>query len=80
MRFRDVLLWQPYYIPESPAIMTPVLEPPFTAPSVPPLLGTPLNRRTPGEVANLLKGRFRPAPSGDKKPQGNEVGHNLPHL
>jgi hypothetical protein len=69
VRFRDVLLWQPDYIPESPATMTPWLAPPFAAPSVPPLLGTPLNRRTPCEVAYLLKARFRPAPSGGKKPK-----------
>ena len=43
MRLRDVLLWQPYYVPENPATVTPWLEPPFAAPSVPPLLGTPLN-------------------------------------
>jgi hypothetical protein len=36
MRLRDVLLWQPYYIPDSPVTGTPWLEPPFAAPSVPP--------------------------------------------
>ncbi len=69
MRLRDVLLWQPDYIPESPDTVTPWLEPPFAAPSVPPLLGTPLNRHTPGEVADLLKARFCPAPGGGKKPK-----------
>jgi hypothetical protein len=49
--------------------VTPWLEPPFAAPSVPPLLGTPLNRRTPSEAAYLLKTRFRPAPGGGKKPK-----------
>jgi hypothetical protein len=66
MRLRDVFLWQPDYIPESPVTMTPWLEPPFAAPSIPPLWSAPLNRRTPGEVANLLKARF---PAG-KKPKG----------
>ncbi len=64
MRLRDVLLWQPNYIPKSPITVTPWLESPFAAPYVPPLLGTPLNRRTPCEVAYLLNARFRPAPSG----------------
>ncbi len=66
MRLRDVLLWQPDYIPEIPVTMMPWLELPVAAPSVPPLLGIPLNQRTPSEVEDLLKLRFRPAPSGGK--------------
>jgi hypothetical protein len=53
----------------NPVTMTPRLELPFPTSSVPPLLGTPLNRRTPREVADLLKARFRSAPSGGKKPK-----------
>lgn len=69
MKLRDVLLTQPDYSPESPVTTSPWLEPPFAAPSIPPTLGTPLNQRTPGEIADLLKARFRPAPSGAKKPK-----------
>ncbi len=69
MRLRDVLLWQLDYIPESPDTTMPWLEPPFAAPSDPPVLGNPLNRRTPSEVADLLKARFRLAPRGGKKPK-----------
>jgi hypothetical protein len=69
MRLRDVLLWQPDYILESPVTTMPWLEPPFAAPSVPPLLGISLNQRTPGEVADLLKDRFCPAPAGARSPK-----------
>jgi hypothetical protein len=68
MRLRDVFFWQPDHIPEKPTTML-LLEPPFAAPFVPSPLGTPLNRRTPGEVADLLKARFCPAPGGGKKPK-----------
>ena len=47
----------------------PRLDPPFAAPSSPPGLGTPLNQRTPGEVADFLKARFRHAHTWGKKPK-----------
>ena len=68
MRLKDVLLNQPDLTPENPVTNVPWLEPPFAAPSAPPGLGTPPHQRTPGEVAILLKARFRPTPIGGKKP------------
>ena len=65
----DVLLYQLDFIPERPLITLPWLEPPFAAPSAPHGLGTPLHHRTPREVADLLKARFRPTPVGGKKPK-----------
>ncbi len=69
MRLKDVLLCQPDFTPKNPVTILPWLEPPFSAPSVPPGLGTLPHRRTPGEVADLLKARFRPTPTGGKKPK-----------
>ena len=54
---------------KNPVTTLPWLEPPFSAPSAPPGLGTPPHQRTPGEVANLLQARFRPTPIGGKKPK-----------
>ncbi len=42
------------------------MRPPLSAP---PGLGTPLHRRTHGEIADLLKARIRPTPVGGKKPK-----------
>jgi len=69
MRLRDVLLYQPDFILESPVTTLPWLEPSFAAPSAPPGLGTPLHQRTFGELADLLKARSRPTPVGGKKPK-----------
>ena len=69
MCLTDVLLCQPDFIQESPVTTMPWLEPPFSAPSAPPGLGTPLHQRTPREVADLLKTRLRPTPVEGKKPK-----------
>ena len=69
MRLRDIFLCQLDFIPESPVTTLPWSEPLFAAPSAPPGMGTPPHQRTPGEVANLLKTRFRPTPVGGKKPK-----------
>jgi len=69
MRLRDVLLCQLDFILENPVTTMPWLEPPFAAPSAPHGLDTPLDQRTLGEVANLLKARFRPAPIAGTKPK-----------
>ncbi len=69
MRPGNVLLYHPDFILENPVTILPWLETPFAAPSAPPGLGTPFNQRTPGEVAYLLKARFRSAPTGVKKPK-----------
>jgi len=69
MRLRDVLLHQPDFTPETPVTNLPWLEPPFAAPSDQHTLGTPRDQRTPGEVADLLKVRFRPTLPAGKKPK-----------
>ncbi len=69
MRLKDVLLCQPDIILENPTTIMSELEPSFAAPSPPPGLGTPRNQRTPGEVADLLKARLRPAPIEGNKPK-----------
>ena len=67
MRLKDVLLCQPDFISENPVTTLPWLEPPFAAPSAPPGLDTPPSQHIRGEVANLLKARFRTASIGSKK-------------
>ena len=69
MRLRDVLLCQPDYLYDSPGPFSPWLEPPFAAPSVSPGLGAPSRQRSACEIAELLKARFRPPPTGGKKPR-----------
>ena len=67
MHLGDVLLCQPDFIPETSVTTLPWLEPPFAAPFAPTGLGNPSHQRTTGEVADLLKARFRPTPIGGKK-------------
>jgi hypothetical protein len=69
LRLTDVLLCQPDFISDNLGITPPWLEPPFAAPSIPSGPGAPPQHRTPGEVADLLKARFRPLPIGGKKPK-----------
>ncbi len=69
MHLRDVLLCQLDFVEESPVATLPWLEPPFAAPSVPKVLGTPRDQRTTEKVADFLKSSFRPAPSAGKKPK-----------
>ena len=61
------LLCQPIIVLEIPVTTVPWLEPPFTAPSATHGLDTPIDQRTPGEVADLLKARSRPALVAGKK-------------
>jgi len=67
MSLRDVLLHQPDFIRETPVTNLPWLEPPFATSSDQNTLDTPCDQRTPGEVADLLKTRFRLALSTSKK-------------
>ncbi len=60
MHLRDVLLCQPDFISDNLGTTLPCLEPPFADTFVPSGLGAPPQHRTPGEVADLLKARFRP--------------------
>ncbi len=69
MRLKDVLLCQLDFISDNLGTTPPWLEPPFAARSVLSGLGAPPQQRTPGEVAELLKARFRPPPIGGKKPK-----------
>ena len=69
MRLRDVLLCQPDHLSDSQGLFSPWLEPPYAAPSIPPVVGTPPQQRTACEVAEHLKARFRPPPTGGKKPK-----------
>ncbi len=69
MRLRDILLCQPDYTPENPVTTSPWLEPAFAAPYAPSGPGAPPQQRTSGEVADLIKARYRPAPIGGKKPK-----------
>ncbi len=69
MRLKDVLLCQPDFISDSLGTTPPWLEPPFAAPYAPPRLGAPHQQRTPGEVTDLFKARFRSLPIGGKKPK-----------
>jgi len=69
MALRDVLLRQPDFYSDSPGLYSPWLEPPFAAPSVSPGLGAPPQQRTACDIAELLKARFRPSPTGGKKPR-----------
>ncbi len=71
MRLKDVLLCMPDFTPQNPVTILPWLEPPYATPSAPPGLGTPPHQRTPGEVADLLKARFRPTPTRGKKPKSS---------
>ncbi len=66
---RGVLLCQPEFTPETPVTTLPWLEPPFAAPSASNVLDTTRDQRTPGEVADLLKTRFRTALPVGKKPK-----------
>ena len=64
----EIDIYQPDFISENPVTSLSLLELPFAAPSAPPGLGTPPSHRTPGEVADLLKARYCPAPIRGKKP------------
>ena len=66
MRLRDVLLFQTDCLQEATPLVHPWHEPPFLAHYAPDTMDTPRDKRTPGEVAIYLKGRFRPNPSGAK--------------
>ena len=67
MKLRDVLLAQPDYQNDGPGAIFPWQEPPYAAPSAPPGLGAPPQQPTALGVAELLKARFRPPPTGGKK-------------
>jgi hypothetical protein len=69
MRLRDAFLCQPDFISKKSVTNLPWLEPPFAVPSDPFGQGNPPNQSTLGEIAYLLKGRFRPAPIGGKNPK-----------
>ncbi len=57
MCIRDIMLYQPDSIQESPQLTLPWYEPPFLPPISSDVMETPRERRTPGEVATYLKGR-----------------------
>ncbi len=69
MRLRDVLLCQPDYLSDSQGLFSPWLEPPYAAPSIPPVTCTSPQQRTACDVAEHLKARFRPPPAWGKKPR-----------
>ncbi len=73
MRLRDVLLCQPDYLSDNPGLFSPWLEPPYSTPPSPPVLGASPQKRTACDVAEHLKARFRPPPIGERNP-GNSDG------
>jgi len=69
MCLRDILLFQPDSISESPQLTLPWYEPLFLPTTSSDVIETPRERRTPGEVATHLKGRYKPSPAQGKQPR-----------
>jgi hypothetical protein len=60
MCIRDIMLYLPDSIKESPQLTLPWYELPFLPPTSSDVMETPKERRTPREVATYLKGRYKP--------------------
>ena len=58
LRLKVILLSQPKVVHETQSQTLPWLAPPFLTPTTPDVIETP--RRSPDEIANYLKARFRP--------------------
>jgi hypothetical protein len=65
------MLCQPDFTSDNPVTMLPWFDPPFAVPSVLTGLGTPPHQRTPGEVTDLQKSRFRSTPIGVRSPRSS---------
>jgi hypothetical protein len=78
MRLRDIMLYQPGSILESTQLTLPWYEPPFLPPTSSDVIEPPRERRTPGEVATYLKGRYKPNPAQGKRPR--ELSRITTHL
>jgi hypothetical protein len=67
MCIRDIMLYQPDSIQESPQLTLPWYEPPFLPTTSSNVMEPPRERRSPGEVATYLKGRYKPNTAQGKR-------------
>ena len=69
MCMRDIMLFRPESVVESPQLTLPWYEPPFLSPTSPDVMETPRENRSPGEVATYFKGRYRPSAAQGRRPR-----------